>query len=278
MKNLLLIVIGVICLSVLIFGYKNWTSKSTAAGKEGQHILAKIEQKDKENRENQIKSLSPGNNKNQPLTDFLRYKALTNDKAIVSIIGSNLVAGIETSNPSNGWPELLKRKLISEYDELESLEIINHGYDGYSTSDYLKGRKIELVIKDNPDLVIFENSIFNNYTQAISLEQTDIDINNIMSQLQKGLPNAKIIIMSPNPIVNSKNVNNLNLNYPNYITHTNEMIIGNKWMYFNTYLEMENKLKIKDLLLVDILASDYVHPNDNGNSLIFEILYEYLKK
>ncbi|MCI1590673.1 SGNH/GDSL hydrolase family protein [Heyndrickxia oleronia] len=278
MNKFILLVIGLICFCVLVLGYKNWISKSTAAGNEGKIILAKIEQKENENRENQIISLSIENNKTQPLIDFLRYKALTNDKAIVSIIGSNLVAGIGTSNTLNVWPELLKRKLISEYDELESLEIIQHGYDGYSTSDFLKGKKIDLVIKDNPDLVIFENSIINNYKQAITLEQTNNDIKNIISQLKKALPNAKIIIMSSNPIVNSKNMNSLNLNYLNYLKESDEMIKKNNWMYINTYLEMENKLKLKDLLLVDILTNDYFHPNDNGHSLIFEIMYENLIK
>ncbi|MGG0283572.1 hypothetical protein ABEY41_00265 [Peribacillus butanolivorans] len=53
----------------------------------------------------------------------------------------------------------------------------------------LEGKNIDAVIHDNPDLVIFETPLINNQYQSISLEQTEKDLKNIMSKLQKELPN-----------------------------------------------------------------------------------------
>ncbi|MDP1417434.1 SGNH/GDSL hydrolase family protein [Peribacillus simplex] len=107
-------------------------------------------------------------------------------------MGSNRTSGTGPNNSSNSWAGRLEKSLRSERDELETLSFINHGQEGYSTKDLLKGKKIDAVIHDNPDLVIFRNPLINNQYQSISLEKTEKDLKNIMSKLQKELPNAKI--------------------------------------------------------------------------------------
>ncbi|MFB7642681.1 hypothetical protein [Peribacillus butanolivorans] len=71
---------------------------------------------------------------------------------------------------------------------MEKIGFINRGQEGNSTKDLLEGKKIDAVIHDNPDLVIFENLLIDNQYQSISLEQTEKDLKNIMSKLQKELP------------------------------------------------------------------------------------------
>ncbi|WP_375089641.1 SGNH/GDSL hydrolase family protein [Peribacillus sp. RS7] len=130
---------------------------------------------------------------------------------------------------------------------METLNFINHGHEGYSTEDLLKGKKIEAVIKDNPDLIIFENSLINNHYQSLSLEQTEKDLESIMSKLQKKLPNAKILIISTNPVANGKRENSLGLNYLDYIQASEQVIKTNKWAYMNSKEEIEKKLKKKNM-------------------------------
>ncbi|ASS96082.1 SGNH/GDSL hydrolase family protein [Peribacillus simplex] len=91
----------------------------------------------------------------------------------------------------------------------------------------LEGKLNKEVIQDNPDLIIFENSLINNHYQSLSLEQTEKDLENIMTKLQKELPNAKILIISPNP--NSKMEYSLGLNYLDYIQAFEQVIKTNKW-------------------------------------------------
>jgi lysophospholipase L1-like esterase len=167
--------------------------------------------------------------------------------------------------------------LRTDRDDLETLSFINHGHEGYSTEDLLEGKKIEAVIQDNPDLIIFENSLINNHYQSLSLEQTEKDLKSIMTKLQKELPNAKILIISPNSVAISKMENSLGLNYMDYIQASENVIKMNNWTYMNSKEEIEKKLRKKNMRLADILTNDYIHPNDQGHYIWFELMQEYFK-
>ncbi|PRS39102.1 hypothetical protein C6W19_09850 [Bacillus sp. RJGP41] len=277
MRKYGLIIIAVICLAVLVFGQLHWKNKSQVAGVEAREAAAKVKEEEKEEREALIQSLKPENNKQQPLIDYLHYKSLTQERVIVSLLGSNGTSGTGASNSSNSWVGRLEKSLRTNRDDLETLRFINHGHEGYSTEDLLKGKKIEAVIKDNPNLIIFENSLINNHYQSLSLEQTEKDLENIMTRLQKELPNAKILIISPNPVANGKTENSLGLNYLDYIQASEQVIKTNRWTYMNSKEEIEKKLNEKNMRLADILTNDNIHPNDQGHYIWFEVMQEYFK-
>ncbi|MBD8134907.1 SGNH/GDSL hydrolase family protein [Bacillus sp. CFBP 13597] len=277
MRKYGLIIIAVICLAVLVFGHLHWKNISQAAGVEAREAAAKVKEEEKEEREALIQSLKPENNKQQPLIDYLHYKSLTQERVIVSLLGSNGTSGTGASNSSNSWVGRLEKSLRTDRDDLETLRFINHGHEGYSTEDLLKGKKIEAVIKDNPNLIIFENSLINNHYQSLSLEQTEKDLENIMTRLQKELPNAKILIISPNPVANGKTENSLGLNYLDYIQASEQVIKTNRWTYMNSKEEIEKKLNEKNMRLADILTNDNIHPNDQGHYIWFEVMQEYFK-
>ncbi|MEV5037261.1 SGNH/GDSL hydrolase family protein [Peribacillus frigoritolerans] len=277
MRKYGLIIIAVICLAVLVLGHQRWKNVSEVAGIEARAAAAKVKEKEKEEREALIQSLKPENNKQQPLIDYLHYKSLTQERVVVSLVGSNGTSGTGASNSSNSWAGRLERSLRADRDDLETLRFINHGHEGYSTEDLLKGKKIEAVIQDNPDLIIFENSLINNHYQSLSLEQTEKDLESIMSKLQKELPNAKILIISPNPVANDKTENSLGLNYLDYIHASEQVIKTNKWKYMNSKDGIEKKLSKKNMRLADILTNDNIHPNDQGHYIWFEVMEEYFK-
>ncbi|MFJ7509850.1 hypothetical protein ACIQW7_10365 [Peribacillus simplex] len=94
-----------------------------------------------------------------------------------------------------------------------------------------------------------------------------------MTKLQKELPNAKNLIISPNP--NGKMDNSLGLNY---IQASEQVIKTNKWAYLNSKEEIEIKLKKKSMRLADIVTNDNIHPIDQGHYIWFEVIEEYFKK
>jgi lysophospholipase L1-like esterase len=277
MKKYGLIIVAGICLGVLVFGHLHWKNISQAAGIEAREAEAKEKEKEKEERDNLIQSLKPEKNKQQPLMDYLHYKSLTQDRVIISLLGSNGTSGTGASKASNSWAGRLEKSLRADRDDLEKLSFINHGHEGYSTEDLLKGKKIEAVIQDDPDLIIFENSLINNHYQSLSLEQTEKDLESIMTKLQKEIPNAKILIISPNPVANGKTENSLGLNYLDYIKASEQVIKTNKWSYLNSKEEIEKKLSKNNMRLADILSNDNIHPNDQGHCIWFEVLQEYIK-
>lgn len=275
MRKYGLIIIAGICLAVLVFGHLHWKNISQAAGGEAREAAAKVKEKEKEEREALIQSLKPEQNKQQPLIDYLHYKSLTQERVIVSLLGSNGTSGTGASNSSNSWVGRLEKSLRADRDDLETLSFINHGHEGYTTVDLLEGKKVEAVIQDNPDLIILESSLINNHYQSLSLEQTKKDLERIMTKLQKELPNAKILIISPNPVANSKTENSLGMNYLDYIQASEQVIKSNKWAYMNSKEEIEKKLKEKNMRLADILTNDNIHPNDQGHYIWFEVMQEY---
>ncbi|MFP3510699.1 hypothetical protein SB775_13760 [Peribacillus sp. SIMBA_075] len=68
-----------------------------------------------------------------------------------------------------------------------------------------------------------------------------------MSKLQKELPDAKILIISPNSVANSKTGNSLGLNYLDYIQTSEKVIKTIKWTYMNSKEGIEKKLKKRNL-------------------------------
>ncbi|CAH0135426.1 hypothetical protein SRABI96_00344 [Peribacillus sp. Bi96] len=98
-----------------------------------------------------------------------------------------------------------------------------------------------------------------------------------MTKLQKGLPNAKILIISPNPVANSKAENSLGLSYFDYIQASEKVINTNNWTNIKSKEGIEKKLKTKNMRLADILTNDNIHPNDQGHFICFEVMHEYFK-
>ncbi|WP_075981932.1 SGNH/GDSL hydrolase family protein [Bacillus massilinigeriensis] len=278
MKKYIVLLIFFTCMIGLYLGHLHWKNKTVEASIEGRKTTEKFTEKENLDKAALKKMLSPENNKSQSLVDYLRYKAITQNKASIAVIGSNITAGTGATSISNTWPQLLKGKLKAEYQELNSIELYTFGFEGYSTVDLLKSKKIDQMIAEKPDLVIFENSIINDYSQSINLKQTQKNIEDIMSKIQKGLPNSKLLMMSPNPIVNSNNPNSINLSFLDYVKASEQLINKNKWSYINIISGMNEKIKSNHILLVDILSNDYLHPNNWGYQLLFEVLYDQLKK
>ncbi|MDQ1144584.1 lysophospholipase L1-like esterase [Bacillus sp. SORGH_AS 510] len=277
MKKFLFLLITIACIGVLVSGHLYWKDKINAAGIEGKKVAEIIEEKEDLKKEELMNKLRPENNIHQSTIDFLHYRALTKEQVIVAVVGSNVTAGTGATDSSYSWAEILQTKLQTSNPDLQSLRLTNHGYEGYTTSDLLISKKVDKVIKDAPDLVIFENSLINNHLRSVPLEQTLLDLQNIMAALKTGIPNARIFMMSPNPIVNKDTKNSLGLTYMDYINASKELIVKNNWPYIDSISGIEKKLTEDNLLLVDTLTNDYVNPNNKGNALWAEFLYAYLK-
>lgn len=277
MRTFLFFIVAALCIGVLVMGNLHWQSKLTAAGIEGKEEQEKIQLREKEAREARIQSLDPNLHPSQTLIDYLLYKALTQQHVVIAVVGSDGAAGSGASHPANTWPELLEKGLRAEFPELENLRFIARGYEGYTTTDFINSGKINDIIPEQPDLVIFETALLNNYHQSIGLEQTVNEMETLVSSLQMGLPNAKIILLSPNPIINSENKNNLKQTYLDYVNASTEKIMEKKWSYINSHEKILTKIDEDNIVLADIMTSDRLHLNDGGHSLWFQIIMDFLK-
>lgn len=278
MRNFFVFFIAVLCIGVIITGHLHWNRNITVAESEGKQIVAEALIKEKAEKEALIKDLDPKLHKEQSVMDFLKYMALTKDKVTISVLGSNGTVGIGASQPSGTWPELLASSVRAEIPELKKLQVMNHGHEGYTTSDLIKSGTVDEVIKDRPDFVIFETAILNNYSQSISLMQTTDDIERIVSSLQSSLPEARIFVISSNPIVNIQNRNSQSFSYSDYLNESKKKIEENKWSYIDSVVEIEKKMEAENLLLADIMVSDNLHLNDKGYFLWYQVIFDFLRR
>lgn len=278
MKKILVILCVVVAVIVLVYGNVHWQRKIHTRIQVASEEYLKDVEKEKKEQQALIDSLNPDKNPHQSMLDYLHYKILTQDKVVISVLGSSVTAGAGASDPSLSWAALLEKKLQSFAPDFKYVKVLNRGFGGYSTRDLLKDKKIDLVVKDKPDLVIFETSILNNHGQSITMDETKENIKEIVTTIQKKLPGTKILIISPNPsTVKLKEVNSLGYKYLDYLQETKNYIEGNGWPYVDIYEGMEEKIKKENIQLKDILV-DGVHPNDEGYRLWFEVLYDYMAK
>jgi len=272
----LVFIVTAVCIYVLVIGQSHWKNRIQITSIEGKKIIEERLIMKEEEKEALLNNLKPKNNQTQSLIDFLRYRSLTMGDTKILTLGSDVTSGISDGNSFIKWQETLLRKIKLENKNLETLKIINHSYEGYSTTDLIHGNKLDLAIESQPDLIIFESMMLTNYNRAVSLEQTVQDLELIMSTLLKEIPNVQIIVIAQNPIANSNNLNLLGLSFEQYIEEAKEVMNKNNWLYIDSVDAFERKLKEKDILLVDILSSDNTHLNYEGYSIWVEILYEYL--
>ncbi|MDZ5607026.1 SGNH/GDSL hydrolase family protein [Bacillus pseudomycoides] len=217
--------------------------------------------------------------------NFLEHISSTKGKVKIVALGDSVTFGIgafteKGSRFSNAWGGLLAKYLNNDVANIRNATVINKGFPRRSTSELLKEKRVDEVIRENPDLVIFEVCLFNNQSKAVSLAQTNLDIDTIVSQIQTKLPNTLILIQSPNPSTSrtDKRTNRIGLTYQDYLTSTKEHIKNKEWHYIDTYKSYQEILNKKHLQLEETLISDGIHPNNKGYMVWFEVLKEAFSK
>lgn len=212
---------------------------------------------------------------NESLLDRSRFVTERDGKVTIAVLGSSVTNGKGATEEQPVWGTLLEAKL----NETEGIDakVINHGYNGYSTADLISDNKIDAVIKEEPDIIIFELSLINNnrYPQN-DIEQTKADIQWIMDSFSEKLPDTLVILQTANPtIYNDVFLEDGKVTYDQYNNAIAEYVKEQQWPFIDTYHVMQTKMEEQNLLLEAILA-DNVHPNGLGYSMWFELLNERL--
>lgn len=200
-----------------------------------------------------------------------------NNKVKIGVIGSSVTKGSGASSSDFNWPTRLHYKLnhILQPTSL-NVELVNYGFSGFKAQDLIEKKKVAAFIREQPNFIIFETSIINNFRQSTSMEDTLHYIDQLLLTLRAKLPNAKIIVISPNPIL-TPGKNRAGYFYKDYVQQTGEFIKNQGYDYVNIYDEIHEYLLRNNLQLSAILA-DEIHPNDEGYRIWFEVLFTQLEK
>ena len=197
------------------------------------------------------------------------------DEVTIAVLGSSVTFGKGATEDQPVWGDLLEADL-NGMDGINA-KVINHGYSGYSTADLISRKKIDAVIKDKPDIVIFELCLINNnrYPQN-DINQTKLDIQWIMDRFSEELSDTLVILQTANPtIYNDVFLEDGKVTYDEYNNEIAEYVKAQQWPFIDTYHLMQTKMEDQNLALEEIL-DDNVHPNGVGYGLWFELLKERL--
>lgn len=273
MKNMLVIGFVVLVCCGLVISHIIWENNIEATVLKSKNEFAKQQKAEEKERRLLLDNLDPSKNAIS-FEEFIQYKRIKEDKTIatISLLGSSVTEGFGASDESLSWAGLLE-------SSLEDVQVINRGKGGYSTKDILENKMYQNVIKDNPDIIIFETSLLNNHGQALTLKETRETLEKIMNEFNKSLPDTKVLLISPNPSslkLDKQLYNKLGFTYDDYIQDTTELIKSKKWYYLDSYSEINKKLR-KDNVTLKSVLTDGVHPNDKGYKMWFEIIYNYIK-
>jgi lysophospholipase L1-like esterase len=203
--------------------------------------------------------------------DDLQYYIARNGSVKISTLGSSVTAGDGATSKDKSWAGLLKSYLRNT-DGLFKTEVISNGFPGYSSQTILSENKVDVVIAEKPDVVLFETSILNDHGQSVPIDKTLQNINTVVEKLRTSLPESKIIILSPNPKASDKK-NSVGLMLADYAVKTKELASQKGWDYIDVY----NGFLLKNADLNHVLT-DGVHPNDEGYKIWFEIMKSEFEK
>ncbi|WP_035052256.1 SGNH/GDSL hydrolase family protein [Carnobacterium pleistocenium] len=211
--------------------------------------------------------------KHESLADRSKFVTERDGEVTIVVLGSSVTYGKGATKAQPVWGNLLETNL-DETDGINA-KVINHGYNGYSTADLISRHKIKSVIKDDPDIIIFELCLINNnrYPQS-DMDQTKADIQWIMDTFNDKLPDTLVILQTANPTnYNDVLLQDAQFTYGQYNNEIVEYVKEQQWPIIDIYQLMQTRLEERDLLTGDILA-DNVHPNGKGYGMWFELLKE----
>ena len=107
------------------------------------------------------------------------------------------------------------------------------------------------------------------------MEHTIKYIDILLNKITKELPDAKLIVISPNPILSMKK-NKIGFYYQDYLEQSEKYVREKGYDYLNIYERMNEYIDNENASLTEYLA-DEIHPNDRGYKLWSELLMDYMK-
>lgn len=204
---------------------------------------------------------------NMPLNDldtvdYLNEIAKTSTPTIVAI-GSSGTAGVGITDPNATWFHLLTDAL-KQRPGLMKLKAYNLASASETTTSLLNGTQITQARDDKANVVLVETCAMTDWYQGVP-EQTSLsNLKAIVSKVQGELPDSRIILYSPNPIVDTTNL--LNLTYGDYLTNEKREAIQQKWDFIDVNGEMSATVSSGNYQLSQLITQTY-YPSVQGDRL-----------
>ncbi|WP_209121665.1 SGNH/GDSL hydrolase family protein [Alkalihalobacillus sp. BA299] len=261
MKNILFVLILLLCVTLLIFGKQQYDQKLNKIAKEaketiGQPVSSQHDQKEPLQGEMELEIID---GIDPHLQDKLINAIANNESINLAIFGSNAMATAEGTETA--WVNLVIDELKSTYgEELFDVQIFEVG--NRTTYEVIESRIHSEVAQFHPDILLFEPLLLNDNGNA-TMDLTLSNITTIVTEIQANSPEVLVILQPPNPIYN-----------PNYyfsqVSELEEFAETQGYVYIDHW---EAWPDITDEAILDYI--DRTRPNQKGHEVWASAVIEY---
>lgn len=182
----------------------------------------------------------------------LKIKLDHNDAFKIILIGSNAI-----SNNSLGLEDYLIKELAEKYEN--HIEIKSIVYNK-TTTDYIRDSEVAKLTELRPDMVVFEPFLLND-NNVVAIPDTISNIQRIIEETKKVLPDISFILQPPNQIYDA------NL-YPMQVAALQNYANEKNIPYLNHWEVWPSGN--------DIAVEDYLNANGRPNESGYKLWSEYL--
>lgn len=188
-----------------------------------------------------------------------------NHGIIISTLGSSVTKGTGATSFTRIWSYLLYK----EIGKMAPCKLFNNGFGGYTSGSIIAEKKYEYLLKQNPDILIFELCLLNNHSQGETVQKTLSDIDFINKFIHQKLPNTKIILIPSIPSPKELNTIKYGTTYEQFVKLFIDKIVKTDYTFIDFWdLFMsninKNKINLQECFI------DGIHPNNIGYKIWFE--------
>lgn len=197
---------------------------------------------------------------------------LAKENPTVVLLGSSVTQGAGASSPEKTWAGLLQSFFQRTNPDVD---FINLGVSGYTTQALLRN-SLPVVSNLNPDVIIIENCLINDF-YTFDTSQSKSNIERLITNLTTNHPSARIFLMPPNNIASNNIRNSEGLLYSEYVSIVGGFIKTKGWYYIDFWDEYEKDYMNQGLTIEQTLTQDKIHPNDIGYKIWFNSIKNNFK-
>lgn len=253
MRTLVTLVLTIITLIFLLFGYSYWKGQTNLSVKESAQTNDSKEPEKNVEKNNHLSLLDHVGKWPEQAVDDYRDALETGQPFTLAIVGSQVLAG------EDGWAQQLKDEFQTIFKDTITVEIFQ--FDDANSSDFLADDLIGQVVAYEPQFMLLEGFNLND-NGTVSDQQKQANISEILDTFS----DTTIVVQPSHPIRNASI-------YPTEVEAQEKFVSNAGYVYLNHWSEWPDYMTDEFSTYVD--PDNQSYPNEKGNELWFNYLKEY---
>ncbi|WP_448162911.1 SGNH/GDSL hydrolase family protein [Bacillus mobilis] len=262
-KAVLVLVVLVVFVASIVSGKLYWNKKvANATGQKNEVMKIKTEAKKSgaKKEEGMKTSFNEAYAKNLPGEVQEKLKKAAEDKKAVNLV---IVGDEASSSEKDAWTAKLTANLEAAYGK-GLWNVTVKEYKGESTEELIENKRDKEIVKDNPDLILFEPPFITD-NGKIGNGNSVVNTQKFVQALSTSAKGATIMIQPSNPVYGAKN-------YPKAIEALKQLAIQNGYTYVDHWGAWPDATTTA---ILPYLQEEFGFPSAKGHEVWARYVTEY---